>query len=311
MSAPRNMQPILTGAELNFAPRVVLFPTDFSRACENAWPYALSLAKQHGAKLLLVHVLAPSIYAEVPPELMGAAQERARRNAEAQIAHLQQAHGGTEGLNCDVLLAEGDIGEMLFQFIDENHVDLVVVATRGRRDLKRLLLGSVAEKVFRQAPCPVLVIPERARPSDEYVIQRILCPVDFSADSPAALALSSAVARRYRAQLIVLHVHQDSPNRAAERERVVRSVEEQLTGLIEPCGDLPGGSHVEVAFGASVAKRISRIAVEYSCDLIVMAVHPAGEIVAHEQERNAYSIIRWSHCPVLAIPRSRLNVTRQ
>jgi nucleotide-binding universal stress UspA family protein len=178
---------------------------------------------------------------------------------------------------------------------------LVVVGTRGRRELERLLLGSVAEKLFRQAACPVLVVPGGARSAGDTPIHRILCPIDFSADSPVALALSTSIASHYNAQLIVLHVLQQSTT--SGESRGAKSAEERLQRLLDSKRDRLLNPQIEVASGTSVAKSIARAVVEYGCDLVVVAVHPAGVATAHEPERNAYRIIRWSDSPVLTIPR--------
>src|SRR3954471_9921265 len=104
--------------ELDF--RTVMYATDFSSACDNAWPYALALAKRYRSKLVLVHVIAPSIYASVPSELLEAAQERARAEAESNMSHLQLRHGGTSDLDCRVSLREGIVANELLSLINES-----------------------------------------------------------------------------------------------------------------------------------------------------------------------------------------------
>ena len=94
------------------------------------------------------------------------------------------------------------------RLVSEYNIDFLVVPTRGYRHLKRLLLGSVAEKLVRQAFCPVLVVPLQARLSSDQAlgIRRIVCPTDFSPASSAALAFAIRLARDYEAQLILVHV---------------------------------------------------------------------------------------------------------
>ena len=176
-----NEQGIPDVGEKNPKVRVVLFATDFSSVCENAWPYAKAIARGYRAKLLLAHVIPPSLYASVPDQLLSTAQQHAKVEAESRIEHMQRLDGGIPDIDCEVLLREGEVADVLLRLIIERQVDLLLTGTRGHRELKRLLLGSTAEKVFRQAGCPVLVVPEKARLASKDIdrILRIVCPIDF------------------------------------------------------------------------------------------------------------------------------------
>jgi nucleotide-binding universal stress UspA family protein len=250
-------------------------------------------------------VIAPSIYASVPSELLGAAQGRARVEAESNMGHLQSRHGGTSDLDCDVLLRQGSVANELLGLINERSVDIVVVGTRGHRDLQRLLLGSVAEKLFRQSSCPVLVVPEKARMgADEmHAIHRIVCPTDFTSESLVAVAYATSLARCYEAQLILLHVVDDERiNSTAEKEALRNQMEARLRQLANQ-HHLPSDLRFEVGFGTKIAESISRTAAEYQCDLAVLAVHEADATAAHREERTAYRVIQWAHYPVLTVPK--------
>jgi nucleotide-binding universal stress UspA family protein len=302
-STKLNRQSVSLHGQRDISLKTVLFATDFSPACNNAWPYAIGIARQYRSRLLLVHVIAPAIFASVPPELMTAARDRARVDAEAKLAYLQRLRVAA-GIEPEGLLAEGDVAGTLLGLIDDHDVDLLVTATRARRDLKRLLLGSVAEKLFRQVNCPVLVVPKRARVGRDNV-QRILYPTDFSSESSRARSYAVSLARHYRAQLVALHVVGNAEFKSAEEMAGDRTgVEDRLRDLFRPDLGFASEVHLEVAFGAP-ARNISRIAADYQVDLVVIGVHPAGATTAHEEERTAYQVIRWSHCPVLTIPKDR------
>ena len=140
--------------------RRVLFPTDFSEPAEYAWPYALKFAKEFGAEVHLVHVVAP------PPRLTEAYAvnfdpERMVKSltAEANASMDQQVEAAKSwGL---LFRREVRVGVDFREIIDyatKQEIDLIVMATHGRTGLAHVLLGSVAEKVVRKAPCPVLTI---------------------------------------------------------------------------------------------------------------------------------------------------------
>ena len=281
----------------------VLYATDFSSACDNAWPWALAFANNYQSKLLLVHVIVPTIYASVPAELLAEAREKARREAQARLRQLQRYAGNSDEKR-QVLLREGDVADVLLSVINEYRVDLLVTATRGRHHLQRLLLGSTAEKLFRRAPCPVLVVPERARFGADGGdwLRRIVCPIDFSPGSPAVVAYAASLARVHGAQLIAAHVVPEAMlTGAQDSAQVSRPARDRLRQLLPEDCALPFPAQFEVKFGRP-DRAISRIAAEYQADLVVMAVHPAKEVVAHQAERTAYRVTRWSLCPVLTIP---------
>ena len=87
----------------------------------------------------------------------------------------------------EIVVAEGAVSEVLIEAIQTNHIDLAVLGTHGRRALKKLLLGSIAEEVFRLAPCPVLTVGPKNAPvmaahlpkSDtaHELVSRAACPV--------------------------------------------------------------------------------------------------------------------------------------
>ena len=95
-------------------------------------------------------------------------------------------------LNLKRCCAKADVADSVLRLVSEYNIDLLVVPTRGYRHLKRLLLGSAAEKLVRQAFCPVLVVPLQARLSSDQAlgIRRIVCPTGFSPASSAALAFA-------------------------------------------------------------------------------------------------------------------------
>ena len=84
--------------------------------------------------------------------------------------------------------------------------DLVVMGTHGRSGFERLVLGSVTEKVLRKAPCPVMAVPPPAVTVGKLPYGRLLCPVDFSDSSEAALRFACSIAEEADARLTIVHV---------------------------------------------------------------------------------------------------------
>lgn len=147
--------------------RRVLTPVDFSEASTTALRHAKELALTYGAEIDLLHVVDepayPSVYELTSADLAG---PEIIKNAEQGLADLAETIIGHEHAVAQVV--SGHPVEGILNYVEENEVDLLVIATHGRTGLNRLLLGSVAERVLRQSPVPVfLVKPARASLLDE------------------------------------------------------------------------------------------------------------------------------------------------
>jgi nucleotide-binding universal stress UspA family protein len=138
--------------------RHILVPHDFSETAEHALAFALDLARKLDASIILTHVYelptygfpnGPAMTAE-----MAAHIERAARTALEGVASRVQSRA----VNVGAVLRQGAPWSEIVALAKEARIDLIVMGTHGRRGFARVLLGSVAEKVVRMAPCPVLTV---------------------------------------------------------------------------------------------------------------------------------------------------------
>ncbi|MCX7913478.1 MAG: universal stress protein [Thermodesulfovibrionales bacterium] len=138
----------------------ILFPTDFSEGALNALPYAVEMAKAYGAKLYLLHVIydiATASGLHVPHTSVDQMYSEMQQTAQKELERfgLKQR----EGLNdVEYSIKRGVPYEEILKFANENNIDLIVIATHGRKGLDRVLFGSTAERVVRNSSCPVLTI---------------------------------------------------------------------------------------------------------------------------------------------------------
>ena len=136
----------------------ILFPTDFSHTGDAALSLAASLARERGAVLLIVHV-------EEPPHAYGGGEmyygmpEPAREDLKEMLEKVEPA-GPPPAI--ERRLVTGDPAATIARLAEEEHVDLIVMGTHGRTGVMRLLMGSVAEAVVRQANCPVMTFKQPA-----------------------------------------------------------------------------------------------------------------------------------------------------
>ena len=140
----------------------ILVPVDFSDFSAKAVKYAARFAEQFDAALVLVHFVEPVRYPEsvlIPPEMEEANRERLKlaRTALAEFVKKQVP----AGLETETVTRFGHAVDGITLAAKDLDVDLIVIATHGHTGLKHLLLGSVAERVVRLAPCPVLTVRER------------------------------------------------------------------------------------------------------------------------------------------------------
>lgn len=143
-------------------PRKILVPTDFSEYADNALAYAVNLAATLDATIHLVHAITISVGSF--PEL-GVAQatwaiETSTKNAQ-EFLDKRSAQYRDRVPFAPSVIEVGDAREVIDRIAATTGIDLIVMGTHGRRGLRRMLLGSVAESVVRSAPCPVLTVPTR------------------------------------------------------------------------------------------------------------------------------------------------------
>ena len=138
----------------------ILVPTDFSETADAALDCATTLAERFGASLRLVHVFddpyaaaiyTPEVYAPMPPDIRERILTDVRRRLAEQLTGIAPVEATSEVL-------EAAPAEAIVDDARAHGADLIVMGTHGRRGLSHMLLGSVAERVLRTAPCPVLVV---------------------------------------------------------------------------------------------------------------------------------------------------------
>lgn len=278
----------------------VLMATDFSKFSDRALRYALSVAQRYGAKLHVFHWLNPTAYRMIGEEAVRTATDAAWRDLQQLESTLEQK-GLLRGIEHSIRVADGDLCKALDRVSTGCAIDLIVIGTHGRTGWRKLLLGSIAERIFRSAICPVLTIGPhvmRSRVKDDGP-RDILFATDFSSQSKAAEPYVFSVAHKYGARLTLLHVlEHPSENIVNEKERL-QMAKQKLQGLINLHHAAIERTDLAVKVGAP-ADAILRTAVQKHADLIVMAVH-AGRMADRLMWPNAYRVVCEAACPVLTV----------
>lgn len=138
---------------------VILHPTDFTEHSKNAFAMACALARDYGAKLHVVHVIATPVFPVVDGAVVPMSMEVPRAQMREALDALEPRD---QSIVMDRALVEGDPATEIVRAADAYGADLIVMGTHGRRGLSRFVMGSVAEAVHRKAKCPVLTVRTKA-----------------------------------------------------------------------------------------------------------------------------------------------------
>lgn len=278
--------------------RNILLATDFGSFTETALHYSLAIARRYQAKIFLVHV--------VPPDLIqfGSGDNRANlddawRDAQRHMTDLLIA-GHLQGVEHQVVVEQGEVWPVLESNIQQFHIEMLVVGTHGRSRIGKLLLGSVAEQIFRQATCPVLMVGPKVPAPKGKGVQKILFCTGFSAHSLFAGVYALSMAQRQNAELIMLHVSRETPSSAAERDKLRDELCAKLTALIPPDSGLNGPPKCIVEFG-SAAERILDVAEQERPNVIVMGVRQPTGFARRLKWATAYEVVSNAPCPVMTV----------
>ena len=283
----------------------ILFATDFTPSAQLALSYALNLAHNYDAGVYSVNVLPhlPFVEAAQPDP------EQTRLFAEQRMAALVSSES-FKGIRHKELIKQGEVVEVLSKLVRECAIDLIVIGTCGRKGLGKLLLGSVAEEVFRNAECPVLTVgPHAARwPADGY-LRHIVNATDFGPESVHGLAYAISLAEENRARLTLLHVAPETGVALPEPEpgtlplldpaEVAASTEKQLRALVPDGTQLWHDPEYIVEFGPP-AETIVKIAAAMA-DMIVLGVKRPAAVTKHLGAGVAYKVACEATCPVLSV----------
>ena len=279
----------------------VLIATDFSCYSNVAVNFGLELAREYQAKAQVIFVLPSDSFLIAGPDAYAAAKDAAHRDLLELKAELQQTYGYREGEDYRLFLVEGEAAQSILDCACRQNADLIVVGTHGRGGLGKVLMGSVAERVFRQSPVPVLTVgPHSQRLGHGFAPRNILLAADFTPASARAAHYASALAREHNAKLTLLHVlDHGKKGGGGDAARSEQETEKKLAGLLGKDADgLQVCCRIETG---KVVPTILRTEAEIGADLLVMGVHPWSGLVDRLMWPNAYEIVREADCPVLTV----------
>lgn len=294
------MQMQTTERKAGISLKSIVFATDFSPAAMNALSYGADLARRFGAKLHIVNATEVTKYAR-PPQTWRNLDEA--RNLETQRLRdsLQTQFPNVEN---EIQVWEGTVEHVLAASVDRANADLVVLGTRGRTGVGKLLLGSSAEEVLRNASCPVLTVGPHALKQQPWSLKEILYATDFSPASLSAAQYAVALAQEYKARLTLLHVIEDPKvGELVQSSELTASSLRLLRNLVPAGAIMSSEPRFEVSQGAP-ADKILKLAGQVNTGLIILgAREPSGVpgAATHLPIATVHKVVAQAPCPVLTV----------
>ncbi len=298
----------ITEAEARIVLKSILYLTDFSKPSEEALPFAIAVARKYGGVIYALHILTPLI-----PQSCAAAAKADEDIAELEMKKVDSQLAGVEH---ETRVERGiEMWPSLEQAIRKHKIDVIVLGTHGRTGAQKLLLGSVAEEIFRHSPVPVLTIGPNLRggiPNDA-LFRRVLFATDFTPDSIAAAPYAVSLAQEKYARLILFHVMPkiEQRNDASEKlfETSVAETIHQLYQTVPKDTELYCPPEVALEYGEP-ADGILAAAKQRAADVIVLGVRRTDShlgAATHLGRATAHQVVAHAPCPVLTVRGSQVD----
>jgi nucleotide-binding universal stress UspA family protein len=291
--------------------RHILCPVDLSDISRHAVDHAVRIAGWYESRITALHVCNPIAIPATDFAMVGSGAPPVLTEEEISAVRARLvscfAAAGAEG--ADVVIESGQATKRILELAASLPADLIVIGTHGIGGFQHLVLGSVTEKVLRQATCPVLTVPPHARTTSKLPYKRILCPVDFSTSSLAALGFAFSLAQEGDADLTILNVCDFPPSdesnsahvfSAEYRRAVEHDTTKKLESLVLPATREWCRPATRLAHGKAY-REILGIATEDGADLIVMGVHGRNALDVMLFGSTTNQVVRRATCPVLTV----------
>ena len=259
----------------------ILVAVDRTVSSSNTLKTAAELAQRSGGRLIVAHVLDPSLM--LPSGTTNDLKETLRLWERLYV---------TEGTRCNTEVVEGDLVKEIETIARKYEADLLVIGTHSVSGMKRLVFGSKAEALYRQISIPVLTVGPHIYVRKQ-AFASILLPTGLKPDSLRAAQYAVSVAEESNAKLTLLHVqeHRDESEDAI-KSRMQQLVSEDAAQWCTPEFRIANGDPADT---------ILKTAAELNADLIVLGVAHHRPLADHNNWSIASKIVAGADCPVLTV----------
>ncbi|MGC9197818.1 MAG: universal stress protein [Acidobacteriaceae bacterium] len=284
------------------APKLILLATDLEDDLEHLLPYAVAQARASKAICKLVHVIPPADGTMLDARAIFPADAAEAEHHAKQRLSVVAANLRASSIPCDVLIRPGLPAIVVPELVQETGADRLILGTHGRRHLKKLILGSVANEILRKVSVPVCTVGPQVRRPTSAEPQKLLHPVSLAPGYEPSARMALQIAQFHKAAITLLHVLPHDASPADQRSHLLDSTRTQLEQLVReqaPPGIQPT---LQIETGP-VVEQILHVAEEMQADLIVLGVNPDEHHWPIEKDDTAYEIITRAKSPVLTLRR--------
>jgi nucleotide-binding universal stress UspA family protein len=278
----------------------VLVCTDFSAASHAALEEAVKICNVTKAKLTILHVRE---YGPLPVasdegiEYVAQLMRKPDQNLQAVTASVRDL-----GVDAEGVVVNGNFKQVILEEIKKRKIDLAVIGTQGAKGLERLIFGSTAESVFRNATCPILTVGPRLRkPSRDVNLRPIVFATDFQEPAVQAANCAVALANMHHAPLHCVHVLPTIMGNQSENPAVLSIMTKGLRELTHDASMCEIAPVFRVLYGREVSHPVVEYAREHDAQTIVLGVRRKMRVVSHLPPQITYRIMMDASCPVMTI----------
>ncbi|QNI31365.1 universal stress protein [Alloacidobacterium dinghuense] len=278
----------------------ILFATDFSESSLKALAYVKKLAHHFGSAVTAAHVVDLSLATQSPEAAVGFSMPDLREIGEEGIRKVRQELRREHIIEKGIVLTGVNPASSIIEYAREFRPDLIVMGTKGKRNLERFILGSTAEDVLRHVTCPVLTVgPECVIPDGDNVSwSHILYATDFTPDTAHAALYALSLAQESKARVTLCHIILDRMGICAGSLR--DSFLDELNAMV-PEEVREWCSPECVVKQGEAPSTILKLANDGNADLVVLGVRPAIHLRTHVPAGVTYKVLASARCPVLTI----------
>ena len=301
----------------------ILCPIDFSPISDRALQHAAALARRHSSKLLVLHVVPfaplPSPPASATPAgafpalELPLSEEGAAEHLHSMLEEIERRAEPlrTSGLTVETLVREGSVVRTVLREAERLPIDLIVMGSHGVSGFERLVMGAVAEKVLRKAPCPVLSVGPPAMEAGAAVdrpvrFARVLCPIDFSEPSIRALEYALSIVDDPSSELVLLYAREKViypflPLKRTFGDGEIDEAMRHQLGKLLPANVRDFCTPRVLVRHGRPHEEIRDQARDMGADLIVLGVHGRGLLERFMFGSVTNQVVRSASCPVLTV----------
>jgi len=245
--------------------KTILVPTDFSKNASYALNYAIELAKQENAKLILLHAYhIDYTNSYVPANLIEKEIQEAEQKSNAHLKTLTTKVTHAGNIKCEYISTQDFAVDAILSTIKEKNIDLVVMGTKGASGLTEVIFGSNTAKVIEKATCPVIAVPENALFK---TIKKITYASDYHNSDMEALKKVLELAKPFKAQLNVLHITEKKHLTGDEKQKMQKFMDEVQKKIKY------NNLSFQVLHGEDIEQKLEEYLEDESTDLLVMSTH--------------------------------------